>query len=185
VPLAAEMDRKAGDGCEGSTLAYMDESGERPHEPAGGAQFESDAPLALQMAGLADRYVDRGRDRKVALDFSDASIDTADGIGLQLYESLTREVFGARLEERRKALAAELGAYFGETFIRNHGGHWGWVAASGSSVFGLRTDDGLNAFPLGKARKRLQRAENESLATLYGFLWRWPETVARRRSSSS
>jgi len=70
-----------------------------------------------------------------------------DGIGLQLYEVLSREAGGAELEERRSALASELGAYFGETFIKNHGGRWGWVAATGNRLFGLRTDAGLSAFP--------------------------------------
>ena len=163
----------------------MDESGERPHDGILGVQFEPDAALALEMEGLAGRYVDRGRDLQVALDFSDASIEDADGIGLQMYASLPREATGADLEGRRHALASELGAYFGETFIRNHGGRWGWVAATGDRVFGLRTNDGLSAFPLGKARKRLQGAENDSLAAVYSFLRRWPDTQARRRSAAS
>ncbi|MGD0863047.1 MAG: hypothetical protein ABSA21_09855 [Candidatus Limnocylindrales bacterium] len=163
----------------------MNESGERPHEGIVGVQFEPDAALAAEMATLAGRYADRGRDLQVALDFSDASIEAADGIGLQIYESLSREVSAAKLEELRSALASELGAYFGETFIRNHGGQWGWVAATGNRVFGLHTNAGLSAFPLGKARRRLQGAENDSLSALYGFLWHWPETQARRRSFGS
>lgn len=161
----------------------MDESGERPHEEVAGAQFKPDSKLAAEMATLAGRYVDRGRELQVALDFSDASIESADGIGLQLYQSLPRGASEGDLEQRRAALASELGAYFGETYIRNHGGKWGWVAAAGNQIFGLRTDAGLSAFPLGKARKRLQGAENDSLAAVYTFLWRWPETQARRRES--
>jgi len=161
----------------------MDESGERPHEEVAGAQFVPDAKLATEMATLARRYVDRGRELQVGLDFSDASIESADGIGIQLYQSLPRGASEGDLEQRRAALASELGAYFGETYIRNHGGRWGWVAATGNQVFGLRTDAGLSAFPLGKARKRLQGAENDSLAAVYTFLWRWPETQARRRES--
>lgn len=159
-----------------------DESGERPHDGVLGVQFETDAAMAQEMADLAGRYVERGRALKAALDFSDASIEVADGVGLQLYEALSRDSGGAELEERRHALASELGAYFGETFIRNHGGRWGWVAATGNRLFGLRTDAGLSAFPLGRARKRLQGAQNDSLAVLYAFLLRWPETQKRRRS---
>ncbi|MGD0018254.1 MAG: hypothetical protein ABSD62_03290 [Candidatus Limnocylindrales bacterium] len=162
----------------------MNESGERPHDGILGVQFEPDDELALEMASLAGLYVDRAQKLQVALDFSDASIEVADGIGLQMYEALPREVSRAELEEHRSALASELGAYFGETFIRNHGGRWGWVAATGSRIFGLRTDAGLSAFPLSKARKRLQGAEHDSLGVLYNFLWRWPETQARRRSAA-
>jgi hypothetical protein len=159
-----------------------DESGQKPHDGILGVAFEPDAALALEMADLAGRYVERGRKHQAALDFSDASIETADGVGLQMYEALAREASGAELEERRSALASELGAYFGETFIKNHGGQWGWVAATGNRLFGLHTAAGLSAFPLGRARKRLQGAQNDSLAVLYAFLLRWPETQKRRRS---
>ena len=161
----------------------MDESGERPHEGIIRDAFEPDPAVALEMAGLAERYVERARDLKVALDFTDASIEVADEVGLRMYASIAGEITRARREELRSALAPELGAYFGETFIRNHGGQWGWVAGTGNGVFGLRTDAGLSAFPLAKARKRLQGGEQDSLAVLYGFLWHWPETRARRRRS--
>jgi hypothetical protein len=165
----------------------MNEFGGRPHDAIVdgivAVPFEPDAALALEMAGLAERYVARARDLQVALDFSDASIEAADGVGLKMYESLRGKASRDKLEQLGSALASELGAYFGETFIQNHGGQWGWVAASGDRVFGLRTDAGLSAFPLGKAKKRLQGAQHDSLATLYSFLWRWPETQAQRRRS--
>jgi len=162
----------------------MDDSGERPHEEVAGAQFEPDAAFALEMAGLAAHYAERGRDLAVSLDFSDSSIEDADGIGIQMYAALPRGASSGKLEELRSVLARELGAYFGETFIRNHGGQWGWLAATGNSVFGLRTAAGLSAFPLSKARKRLQGAENDSLGSLYRWLWHWPETQQRRRASA-
>ena len=91
----------------------------------------------------------------------------------------------SELEEMRSALAFELGAYFGETYIRNHGGQWGWLAAIGNRVFGLRTAAGLSAFPLVQARKRLKGAEQDSLGFIYRYLWRWPETQTRRRGAVS
>jgi len=159
----------------------MDESGERPHDGVLGVRFEPDAEMSREMTSLAGRYVARGRALEVGLDFSDESIEAADGIGLRMYDPLSRKASGPKLEKLRSALASELGAYFGETYIRNHGGQWGWLAGSGTRVFGLRTDAQISAFPLGKARKRLQRAENESLASLYSFLCRWPATQTRRR----
>ena len=165
-------------------MGCMDDSGERPHEEVAGAQFEPDAAFALEMAGLAAHYAERGRDLAVSLDFSDSSIEDADGIGIQMYAALPRGASSGKLEELRSVLARELGAYFGETFIRNHGGQWGWLAATGNSVFGLRTAAGLSAFPLSKARKRLQGAENDSLGSLYRWLWHWPETQQRRRASA-
>jgi hypothetical protein len=160
----------------------MDESGERPHDEVAGVEFEPDDALALEMADLAGRYADRGRELKVPLDFSDASIDVADGMGLRIYGSLPPGVYGARTGGSRNSLAFELGAYFGETFIRNHGGRWGWVAGTGNRVFGLRTNGGISAFPLGRAKRRLAGAENDSLGTLYSFLTHWPDIQARRRS---
>jgi hypothetical protein len=161
----------------------MDESGERPHEGVIGVQFEPDAALALEMAGLAERYAERGRENAVALDYSDASIEAADGMAVRLYGTLSQGVYGARSGGPRALLASELGAYFGETFIRNHGGRWGWVAGPGNRIFGLRTNGGLSAFPLGQARRRLTGAANDSLAAMYRYLWNWPDTQARRRSA--
>ena len=71
-------------------------------------------------------------------------------------------------------LVFELGAYVGETFIRNHGGRWGWAAMPGNRAFGLRTDSGLTAFPLTKAKKRLL-GNFGSLVAFYRLLVRWPE----------
>jgi hypothetical protein len=166
-----------------STLTGMNVSGERPHFGVLGVPFEEDTEMAGEMAGLAKRFVERGRENEAILDFSDSSIDVADGIGLQMYEALPRAASGPKLEELRSALASELGAYFGETFIRNHGGRWGWVAGSGTTVFGLRTEAGINAFPVIKARKRMSGAENESLAVVYAFLCRWQETQGQKRAS--
>ena len=156
----------------------MDESGERPHDGVLGVQFEADAEVALEMAGLAGRYAERGRDLDVALDFSDASIDAADGIGVQMYDSLPREASGAKLEEMRSALAFD-------PRRRSSFRQWGWLAAIGNRVFGLRTAAGLSAFPLVQARKRLKGAEQDSLGFIYRYLWRWPETQTRRRGAVS
>ena len=156
---------------------------ERPHEEVAGVQFEPDPVLAAEMAELASAYVERAKKSDVALDYTDASIEAADGIGLRMYEALPRYRSSAPIEDLRSALASELGAYIGETFIRNHGGQWGWVAATGNRMFGLRTNAGRSAYPIVKARKRLQGAEHDSLAVVYGFLTGWQEKQTRRRSS--
>ena len=139
------------------------------------APFEPDATTALELARMADRYVQRGRNLGVALDYSDATIETAEAVGVRTYADLCRDLTRDQLMELQGALVFELGAYVGETFIRNHGGCWGWAPLGGTRAFGLRTDSGLTAFPLTKAKKRLL-GNFGSLVAFYRLLVRWPET---------
>ena len=66
----------------------------------------------------------------------------------------------------------DLGAYFGEALIRNHGGRWGWATMGGRRVFALRTNSGFTAFPVRMARKILKSEEPGTLVTLYRSLSR-------------
>ena len=88
--------------------------------------------------------------------------------------SLCRGLSGDELRQLQGTLVFELGAYVGETFIRNHGGCWGWATMPGNRSFGLRTGSGLTAFPLTKAKKRLL-GNFGSLVAFYRLLVRWPE----------
>jgi hypothetical protein len=137
--------------------------------------FEPDETTGLDVAKMADLYVDRGRALDVALNFSDASIEAAEEMGVQTYAWLCRGLAGDELRRLQGTLVFELGAYVGETFIRNHGGCWGWATMPGNRAFGLRTDSGLTAFPLTKAKKRLL-GNFGSLVAFYRLLERWPET---------
>jgi hypothetical protein len=137
--------------------------------------FEPDEVTALELAQMAGLYVERGRALDVALDYSDASIEAAEEMGVQAYASLCRGLSGDELRQLQGTLVFELGAYFGETFIRNHGGCWGWATMPGNRAFGLRTGSGLTAFPLVKAKKRLL-GNFGSLVVFYRLLVRWPET---------
>jgi len=56
--------------------------------------FEPDEVTALELAKLAGLYVERGRDLNVRLDFSDASIEAAEEMGVQNYASLCRGLAG-------------------------------------------------------------------------------------------
>lgn len=132
--------------------------------------FKPDYTAAREMASRASTYARRGRDLYVALDYSDASIEAADEVGLRLWDSLALGLTGSAAEEIRKLLIFELAAYFGETFIQNHGGQWGWATMVGRKVFALRTASGFVAFPMNRARKRLRREEPETLVVLYRFL---------------
>jgi hypothetical protein len=96
-------------------------------------------------------------------------------MGVQVYASLCRGLSGDELKQLQGTLVFELGAYVGETFIRNHGGCWGWATMPGNRSFGLRTDSGLTAFPLTKAKKRLL-GNFGSLVAFYRLLVRWPDT---------
>jgi hypothetical protein len=137
--------------------------------------FEPDEVTALELAEMAALYVERGRALDVALDYSDASIEAAEAMGVEAYASLCRGLAGDELKQLQGTLVFELGAYVGETFIRNHGGCWGWATMPGNRAFGLRTDSGLTAFPLTKAKKRLL-GNFGSLVAFYRLLVRWPET---------
>jgi hypothetical protein len=137
--------------------------------------FEPDETTALELTQMAGLYVERGRALGVALDSSDSSIEAAEEMGVRTYASQCRGLAGDELKQLQATLVFELGAYVGETFIRNHGGCWGWAAMPGNRAFGLRTDSGLTAFPLTKAKKRLL-GNFGSLVAFYRLLVRWPET---------
>jgi len=134
--------------------------------------FEPDEVTAFEMALTAGLYVQRGGALGVALDFSDASIAPAEEMGVRTYADQCRDLSRAELKELQGTLVLELGAYVGETFIRNHGGSWGWAPMPGGRAFGLRTDSGLTAFPLTKAKKRLL-GNLGSLVAFYRLLVEW------------
>ena len=137
--------------------------------------FEPDETTGLELAKMAAIYAERGRALNVPLDYSDASIEAAEEMGVRTYASLCPGLAGAELRQLQGTLVFELGAYVGETYIRNHGGRWGWAPMPGNRAFGLRTDSGLTAFPLTKAKKRLL-GNFGSLVAFYRLLVRWPET---------
>jgi hypothetical protein len=137
-------------------------------------QFEPDETTAIELRTTADLYVERGRALDVALDYSDASIEAAEEMGVRTYASLCRDLARDELKQLQGTMVLELGAYVGETFIRNHGGHWGWATMPGGRAFGLRTDSGLVAFPLTKAKKRLL-GNFGSLVAFYRLLMAWPD----------
>ena len=147
---------------------------EGPRDVASIVPFEPDETTALELAKMAGLYVERGRALDVSLDYSDASIEAAEEMGVRTYASLCPGLAGDELRRLQGTLVFELGAYVGETFIRNHGGRWGWAAMPGNRAFGLRTDSGLTAFPLTKAKKRLL-GNFGSLVAFYRLLVRWPE----------
>ena len=136
--------------------------------------FEPDETTAIELRTTADLYVERGRALDVALDYSDASIEAAEEMGVRTYALLCRDLGRDELRELQGTLVLELGAYVGESFIRNHGGHWGWATMAGGRAFGLRTDSGLVAFPLTKAKKRLL-GDFGSLVAFYRLLMTWPD----------
>jgi hypothetical protein len=141
--------------------------------PSGGAvPFKRDYTAAREMAIRAGRYVRRARDLGVVLDLSDASIEAAEEFGLRLWAMLPGGLSDDKAEELRGRLIFDLGAYFGETLIRNHGGRWGWAIMEGRRVFALRTSSGFTAFPVSKARKILRGEEPGTLVTLYRLLSR-------------
>ncbi len=141
--------------------------------PSGGVvPFNRDHTAAREMVIRAGRYVRRARDLGVVLDFSDSSIGIAEEFGLGLWSMLPGGLSDDQAGELRDRVMFDLGAYFGETLIRNHGGRWGWATIDGRRVFALRTGSGHTVFAVGKARKRLRGEEPETLVALYRALSR-------------
>lgn len=152
------------------TLANGSEKGQGP---SGGAiPFKRDDTAAREMAIRAGRYARRARDLAFVLDFSDASMEVAEECGLELWAKLPGGPPNDKAEDLRSRLIFDLGAYFGETLLRNHGGRWGWAIMGGRRVFALRTSSGFTAFPIRKARKILRGEEPGTLVTMYQFLSR-------------
>lgn len=152
------------------TLARGSDKGQ---EPSGGAvPFKRDYTAAREMAVRAGQYASRARDLGLVLDFSDASIEAAEECGLELWAKLPGGLPDDKAEDLRSRLIFDLGAYFGETLLRNHGGRWGWAIMGGHRVFALRTSSGFTAFPVRKARKILRGEEPGTLVTMYQFLSR-------------
>ena len=89
------------------------------------AQFQQDDATAIELFKMSGAYVARGRKLGVRLDYSDESVAAAEEMGVQTYARLCDGLTLAELRELQSALVSELGAYVGETFIRNHGGYWG------------------------------------------------------------
>lgn len=156
-------------------MTDMGGSAQASRDAAAVVPFEPDETTGLELAQMAGLYVERGRALDVPLDYSDASIEAAEDMGVRTYASLCPGLAGDELRKLQRTLVFELGAYVGETFIRNHGGCWGWATMPGNRAFGLRTDSGLSAFPLTKAKKRLL-GNFGSLVAFYRLLVRWPET---------
>jgi hypothetical protein len=141
--------------------------------PSGGAvPFKRDYTAAREMAIRAGRYARQARDLGVVLDLSDASIEVAEELGLGLWAMLPAGPSDDKVEELRGRLIFDLGAYFGETLIRNHGGRWGWAIMGGRRVFALRTTSGFTAFPVSKASRILRANEPGTLVTMYRFISR-------------
>ena len=152
------------------TLPNGSEKGQEP--PEGVVPFRRDYAAAREMVIRAGQYARRARDLGYVLDFSDASIEVAEEFGLVSWAKLSSGLPKDTAEDLRARLILDLGAYFGETFIRNRGGRWGWAIMDGRRVFALRTGSGFTAFPVRKAGKILRGEEPGTLVTLYRVLSR-------------
>ena len=112
---------------------------EKAQEPSGEAvPFKRDYTAAREMVIRAGQYARRARDLGVFLNFSDSSVEVAEEFGRELWAKLPDGLPKDKAEDLRARLILELGAYFGETLLRNHGGRWGWAIMGGRRVFALR-----------------------------------------------
>ena len=104
----------------------------------------------------AARAVEQARVEKVALDFSEGSIE-------QL-EQLVGAADQQQIEEKSKMW----GAYFGEVVRRRWGGDWSIETYPGQQFATLTlTVQGAKLFPSMKIYRRMTQGASENLATFY------------------
>ena len=99
-------------------------------------------------------------DLGVELKYDEASIEWLDGYINRIRTQLNSDGF--------VGLALVLGAYVGETIIRNYGGEWAYFDQT--EQWGIRFDNGDGAFPIAKVYKQLEEGEFESVLSFYTIL---------------
>lgn len=134
--------------------------------------FVPDPEVANVLAGCAAEMVKVARDRhSIDLDYSDASAEAVEGIAERFWQSRPTGPSDPATERIIVGVSNDLGGYLGETFRRNHGGEWGWVADGRGGRFpGFRTPSGALFWPTGKARNRLINGPEDNLALYYSQL---------------
>jgi DNA polymerase-3 subunit epsilon len=74
--------------------------------------FEPDETTAIELGTTADLYVERGRPLDVALDYSDASIEAAEEMGVRTYASLCRDLARPEMGDEMSEASNQFGAGF-------------------------------------------------------------------------
>ncbi len=104
----------------------------------------------------ASEAVDQARAQKVALDFSEASVEKLE------------QLVGAASPQNLDEASKMWGAYLGEVVRRRWGGEWSIESYPGGQFATLTlTVHGSKLFPSLKIYRRLTGGTNENLATFY------------------
>jgi hypothetical protein len=139
----------------------------------GDGAFEPSEKAAQEMVTMAGHWADHGRQYGLDLDYSDDSIGVAEALGLRLYEAIPHDESG-ELTDQERIVTLELAAYIGESFIRSHGGEWGWAQNGRGRDLGLRTGDGITVYPIATVTHRLAGSDVDSLVIFYRLISNWP-----------
>jgi hypothetical protein len=149
-------------------------------EEAAAAGYEPAGEEALLWAEIAQQLVEIAQERLgCVLDYSEASISVAEQAVVTLVERMQATLTGEELAHGVWYRGVQLGAYVGETFIRNEGGSWVF-ANNPERDAGVLTDDGWIAFPITKAHKRLANGAADSVTSMYRLMAHHRASLPRR-----
>ena len=126
------------------------------------------------MAAYAEDAVDFAKNNfKLALDYSDSSVELVESMAAQLYDTVPRGMISRLF---RKGPSAEdidqvckmLGEYIGEVIRKQNGGEWSFNEAvvPGSLIIELRIGE-TQIFPPSKVSKRLANGSEDNLYSYY------------------
>ncbi|HJP87416.1 MAG TPA: hypothetical protein VJ850_00050, partial [Candidatus Limnocylindrales bacterium] len=103
----------------------------------------------------------------VDADYTDASIDVVESIASKIDEDI-RLRRASPDPSFAEAMAPGFGFYIGETYLKNHGGSWGWSdVPDGIRTVAVQTPNGGLFWPALKSLKRLLREPGEDLRYYY------------------
>ncbi len=133
-----------------------------------------DAIRQAAEASAADAVRIAQQQFKLKLDGSEASIDDVER-ALEALNATYAIASPKPKDAELMPLAQAFGAYVGEVYRRNHGGTWGTVTLNGSSYAGLRTANGVNVWPAGRALNVIIDGPDNDIAHFYRKLVAGPQ----------
>ena len=134
--------------------------------------------IGEMMAIYAKEAVIYGNQHQKQMDYTDNSIRQVEELCAMIYNVIPRNMISRTLskappEEHIIHAATILGAYVGETLIRNHGGEWSMSTNQADGAGFVLKIDLIDVYPVNKIYKRLKKGPGENIVNYY-------ETITRQ-----